>query len=217
MALVATTLASACAASDRSIVVASATSIAAGVQVKIDDEIMVVTREYVNASTTVPVLRGQNGGIPTAHPITAAVYHGAVSDSEWGGQAGQTVVNFPYAGRAERYTSYSASGAITLPDPGSDGVAVLNAVSTTVLAMTVALPSKAQDGCRLRIASRNGTGAHTITLAGRLNGAGSGNYTVFTFPASPVMIELIALDEFWYVVTSPAWTGTVTLLVGGIA
>ena len=217
MSLVATTLSAECSATQSFIVVASATSIAAGVQVKIDDEIMIVTKGYVLASTTVPVLRGRNGSAPILHPVTSAVYHGVASDTEWGGQAAQTVVNFPYAGKAERFTSYSASGAITLPDPGSDGVAVLNAVSTTVLAMTVALPTKAMDGCRLRIASRNGTGAHTITLAGRLNGAGSGNYTVFTFPANPVMIELIALDEFWYVVTSPAWTGTVALLVGGIA
>jgi hypothetical protein len=217
MALVATTLSSACAASDNFIVVASATSIAAGVQVKVDGEIMFVTRAYVLGSTTVPVLRGQNGGQPVAHPATCAVYHGLPSDPEWGSQAAQTDTEFPIAGKAETYTSYSASGAIALPAPGSDAIAVLNAVSTTILAMTVALPSKAQDGCRLLIASRNGTGAHTITFAGRLNGAGSGNYTVFTFPANPVMIECIALDEFWYVVTSPAWTGTVTLLVGGIA
>jgi len=217
MALVATTLGAACSATATKIVVASATSIAKGYQIKIDGEIMIVSKAYVAGSTTVPVLRGQDGGNVFAHPITSAVYHGAVSDSEWSSQAPQTSTNFPIAGKAATYTSYSASGAITLPTPGSDAFAVLNAVSTTVLEMTVALPSKAQDGCRLTIASRNGTGAHTITFAGRLNGAGSGNYTIYTFPASTNMIEVVALDEFWYVKSAPAWTGTVTLLVGGIS
>jgi hypothetical protein len=217
MALVATTLSSACSASDNFIVVASATSIAPGVIVKIDEEMMKVTNAYVLASTTVPVLRAQDGGVAVAHPVTAAVYHGLASDTEWGAQAPQTNVNYPIAGKAARYQSYSASGAIDLPEPGTDALRVLNAVSTTILAMTVALPTKAMDGTKLKIASRNGTGAHTITFAGRLNGAGSGNYTVFTFPANPVMIELTALDEFWYVTCGPAWTGTVTLLTGGIA
>jgi hypothetical protein len=216
MALVATTLASACAASDGFIVVASATSIAAGVQVKVDDEIMMVTRAYVLASTTVPVLRGQGGTYAVAHPVTASVFHGLPSETDWSPQAAQTEVGFPLAGKARIRTSYSASGAITLPAPGSDGIAILNAVSTTILAMTVAVPTKAMDGCRLTIASQNGTGAHTITVSGGMNGAGS-SYDVFTFPAGPVMIELEALDEFWYIKAAPAFTGTVTLLTGGIA
>ena len=217
MALTNTTLSSACAEGDSSIVVASATSIAAGVKIRIDQEDMKVTPAYVLASTTVPVLRGQGGTFAQAHPVTAPVNHALPSDPEWGSQAAQTTANYPIAGRALVQQSYSASGAITLPDPGSDGFAILNAVSTTILAMTVASPTTAQTGCRLKIASRNGTGAHTITFANRLNGAGSGNYTVFTFPANPVMIEVTALNGAWYVTAGPAWTGTVTLLTGGIA
>lgn len=216
MALVETTLGAACAATDASITVASATSVAAGVIIRCDDELMQVAKSYVLASTTVPVLRGRQGTVPTAHPSGAAVEHGLASDAEWGSAAAQISTQFPFV-KAARQLSYSASGAITLPSPGADMTAVLNASSTTVLAMTVALPSKAMDGSKLRILSRNGTGAHTITFAGRLNGAGSGNYTVFTFPANPVMIEVVAYDSFWYVTTCPAWTGTVTLLVGGIA
>lgn len=214
MALTATTLASACSASATSIVVASATSIAAGSIVQIDGERMLVGKGYVLASTTVPVLRGQDGGAAIAHPVTAAVYHGVASD--FGAQTPQTTSGLPIAGIGRLIRSYSATGAITLPDPGGDAFAILNAVGSAVLAMTVAAPTKDMDGCRLTIASQNGTGAHTITVSGGINGAG-GSYDVFTFPAGPVMIELTALDSVWYTSAHPAWTGTVTLLTGGIA
>lgn len=217
MALTSTTLSSECSPGASSIVVASATSIAAGVQIKIDQEIMKVTPAYVLASTTVPVLRGQGGTYAELHPATAPVVHGLPSDTSWGTQGPQTNVNYPIAGKAQTIVSYSASDAISLPAPGTDTFAILNAVSTTVLEMTVASPTAAQTGSKLKIASRNGTGAHTITFAARLNGAGSGNYTVFTFPANPVMVEFTALNGAWYVTAGPAWTGTVTLLTGGIA
>ncbi len=215
MALVETTLGAACAATDASITVASATSVAAGVIIRCDDELMKVAKSYVLASTTVPVLRGQGGTVPTAHPSGAAIEHGLASDAEWGSAAAQISTQFPFV-KAVRQLSYSSSGAISLPSPGSNGIAVLNASGSAVLAMTLAAPSKAMDGCELKIASRNGTGAHTIEIAGGLNGAGD-NYKDFTFPAGPVMISLVALDSFWYTPTHPAYTGTVTLLVGGIA
>ena len=216
MALVETTLGAACSASANSIVVSSATSMAAGVRILIDGEVMYSTRAYETASTTVPVLRAQEGTEGVAHPVTAAVEFGAKDDSGWGSQGAQSVAQFLQAGRPQDIRSYSATGAIDLPDPGTDRFAILNAVSTTILAMTVAVPTKAMDGCRLTIASRNGTGAHTVTVASGFNGQGS-SYDVFTFPAGPVMIELVALDSLWYTTTHPAWTGTVTLLVGGIA
>lgn len=215
MALVETTLGAACAATDASITVASATSVAAGVIIRCDDELMQVAKSYVLASTTVPVLRGRQGTVPTAHPSGAAVEHGVASDAEWGSAAAQISTQFPFV-KAVRQLSYSASGAITLPSPGSDGIAVLNASGSTALAMTLAVPTKAMDGCKLKILSRNGTGAHTIEVASGVNGAG-GSYDIFTFPAGPVMIELTAFDSLWYTSTHPAWTGTVTLLVGGIA
>lgn len=214
MALAETTLSAECAADASKITVASATSVAAGRIVLIDGEQMLVTRAYVNASTTVPVLRAQGGTKAFLHPSGAAVEHGEASD--FGAQPAQIDVAFPIAGRVRDIRSYSADGAIELPSPGSDRLAILNAVSTTVLAMTVAAPTKDMDGCELTICSRNGTGAHTITVASGVNGAG-GSYDVFTFPAGPVMIKLVAVDSLWYTPTHPAWTGTVTLLVGGIA
>ena len=57
MALVSTTLGGACTVTDTSLLVASATSVAAGRYLRIDGETMIVTKAYVVASTTVPVLR----------------------------------------------------------------------------------------------------------------------------------------------------------------
>jgi len=212
MAFATTSLSAAVTIDDKKIVVASATSVAAGRLILIDGEMMRVAQSYVSG-TTVDVLRGQNGTATTTHPITSEVLHGLASD--FGSLAPASQTNFPYV-QATVKQSYSASGAISLPTPGSNGIAVLNAVSTTALAMTLAVPTADMDGCRLLILSRNGTGAHTITVSGGLNGAGT-SYDVFTFPAGPVAIELIAFNEVWYTTTHPGFTGTVTLLVGGIA
>lgn len=215
MALTETTLASACTASATKIVVASAGTIAKGDLVRVDGEMMQVTKAYVAASTTVPVLRGQDGGVPVAHPVTAAVEYAPPDDSEWGSQSPGVSAQYPFQ-IPTVIRSYSASGAITLPEPGQNMKVVLNAVSTTVLEMTLAAPTRAMDGCKLSIRSRNGTGAHTIDFSGGLNGAGS-SYNLFTFPAGPVQIEVEAWDLFWYINVAPAMTGTVTLLTGGIA
>lgn len=221
MALVATTLSSECAADASSIVVASATGFAAGYLIRIDGEMMEVPKTYVSG-TTIPVQRGQDGGVPVLHPSGAAVYVGSAAD--WGAQAPQTLTNFPIAGWARTFRSYSADGEIAMPEPGSDRIAVLNASGSTVLTMTIPVPTKDMDGCRLTVLSQNGTGAHVIyigAVAGAtsgtgLNGAGT-NYDRFTFPAGPVAIDLFAYDSAWYTATHPAYTGTVTLLVGGIA
>jgi hypothetical protein len=212
MAFATTSLSTAVAVADKSIVVASATSVAAGRLIRIDGEMMQVAKDYVSG-TTVNVLRGLQGTAMVAHPVTSEVLHGLATD--FTAPVAQTDVNYPFT-QATITKSYSATGAIALPAAGSNGIAVLNAVSTTVLAMTLADPTADMDGCRLTILSRNGTGAHTITVAGGLNGAGAA-YNVLTFPAGPIMIELVAYNEAWYVPVAAAMTGTVTLLTGGIA
>lgn len=220
MALTKTTLAAACTDSDNQITLTAATNMVAGMLIRVDGEFMVATRAYTTpGAVIVPVNRSEQGTYSFAHPVTCTVVYGLPSDPEWGAAAintPQTDVQYPIAAKGETYTSYSASGAIALPYPGSNLMVALNAVSTTALAMTVAAPLKSMDGSRLLIASRNGTGAHTITFSGGLNGAGT-SYDVFTFPAGPVMIEVVALNEAWYVAVAPAITGTVTLLTGGIA
>ena len=220
MALASTSLSSAVAVADKSIVVASATSFAAGRIIRIDNEIMKVADNYVSG-TTIPVLKGQNGTAVTAHPVTAEVIHGLASD--FATQAAQTTSQFTY-NPVTIVNSYSADGEIALPAPGSNGFAVLNAVSTTVLTMTIPVPTADMDGTRLTVLSRNGTGAHILyigavaeaTSGTGLNGAGT-NYDKFTFPAGPVALELFAYNEAWFIAAAPAITGTVTLLTGGIA
>lgn len=215
MALSNTTLASACGASDTKIVVASATGFAIGNKVEIDGEIFQVTKGYVSGSTQVPVLRGQNGTYAYAHPTSAKVRVGAASDTAWGSQAPQTVVQFPIATPARQRTSYSASGAITLPTPGNDMVAVLN--GTGALAMTVADPATILDGSLLYIVS-NGAAAHTVTFASGLSGAG-GSYDVLTINATaPVVLgPFMAMNALWQAPVGVAMSGTVTNITAALA
>src|SRR5690348_2175462 len=102
MALVRTTLSSACAAGDTSLVVASATGFAAGYLVRVDQEVMRVAGNYTSG-TTIPVIRGQQGTVVNAHVSGAGVVAGIASD--WASsQAPQTVVQYPIAGRARTLT-----------------------------------------------------------------------------------------------------------------
>lgn len=75
MAFTTTTLSSAVAIADTSIVVASATSFAAGNRVIVDGEEMLVAKSYTSG-TTIPVQRGQNGTATTTHASGAGVMQG---------------------------------------------------------------------------------------------------------------------------------------------
>ena len=104
-------------------------------------------------------------------------------------------------------TSYSAAGAIALPTPGNDAVAVIN--GTNALAMTLAAPTKDMDGCILIIAG-NGKAAHTVAPATALNDAGSNFDTAITFASGgKQIVVLIAINEFWCIYPSVA-AGTLT-------
>jgi hypothetical protein len=212
MALVRTTLSSAVAATDTSIVVASATGFSAGYILQVDQEVMKVGQTYTSG-TTIPVLRGQDGTVVGAHVSSAGVVAGTASD--WSSPAAQTTVQFPIAGKARTIISYSAAGAITLPTPGADAVAILN--GTSVLAMTVAAPSKDMDGCVLWIAS-NGAAAHTVTFTGGLSGA-STSYDVITVNASaPVLLgPFMAVNSLWQAAVAVPMAGTVTNITATVA
>lgn len=88
MAITATTLSGAVAATDTQVGVAAATGISAPVTttgagftfLKVDDEIMFVTTAYVAASLYVPVLRGQLGTQAVAHVSGTPVLIGGPSD-----------------------------------------------------------------------------------------------------------------------------------------
>ena len=213
MALAITTLASAVIVDDSSIVVASATSVAAGRLIRVDDEWMKVGQAYVSG-TTVPVLRGQQGSAVLAHVTTANVVHGLASDFNVPPAGAAQGVTVP-SQRARRVTSITATSTLTLPIAGQDLVVILN--GTAAITLTVPVPTKDLDGCLLWIAS-NGAAAHVPTFTGGLSGAG-GSYDAITINATaPILLgPFMAVNGLWQMACGPAMTGTVTNLVGGIA
>src|SRR2546426_3572 len=162
MSLNTTTVSSAVGQTDTSIVVASATGVAAGSFAVLDQEVMQVSKNY-STGTTIPVQRGLDGSVQTTHKASANITFYLGSDEAI---AAVNVVQFPKV-RGRDHLSYSAAGAITLPTPGNDMIAVIN--GTGALAMTLANPTKDMDGCMLYIIA-NGKAAHTVTYT-----AGVGN------------------------------------------
>jgi hypothetical protein len=160
MALNRTTLSGAVAIGDTTIGVASATGVAAGSYIRIDQEILRIGLGYVAASLSVPVSRGQDGTVAQAHPITAGVVIGTGSDFTL--PAPSTVVNYPIAGRGVTIGSTTTAGAIPFPTDGTDLRYILNGV--VALAMTLAVPTVDLDGTILTIVG-NGKAAHTVTVA----------------------------------------------------
>ena len=192
MALATTTLTSAVLQSDNQIAVASATSVAAGRFILIDDEWMQVTKGYVTASLIVPVARGLHGSVQCAHVITANVTHGEATD--FSTPPGQSFVGQPFQ-RAVRIVSYTAAGAIALPKSGEDLRVILN--GTTGYAMTLAAPTKDLDGCLLTIIANGNTATNTVTIAAGLGGAG-GSYDVITFNANgQAGFQIMACNGDW--------------------
>ena len=207
MALVSTTLSSAVTVTDTSIAVASATSVAAGRFIRIDGEVMLVTKGYVTASTTVPVLRGQDGSVVAAHPTTAVVVHGDAAD--WPVPKTGTNVAVSYPSQPSRtLQSYTAAGAITLV--AGDSLHVLNGASA--LAMTLAQPTAEMDGSLMWIVS-NGKYAHTVTVAGVGYNAAASGYTVLTFTTNlRGAVQLMAVNKVWCMGCAANMSGTVTAL-----
>lgn len=210
MALASTTLSSAVVVTDNTIVVASATSVAAGRIVLIDNEYMQVAQTYTSG-TTVPVLRGRDGSVTAAHASSANVTHGLASDfalPPTGVSASVTTsptVSFTKA-------SYSAAGAIAF-GAAMWTTAIIN--GTSALAMTLANPTKDQDGIILAIVS-NGKGAHTVTYTAGLGNAGS-SYDVVTYTTSAQQsLVVIAANGIWVQFQSPM-SGTLTSLQTAIA
>lgn len=211
MALATTTLSAACAVGDTSITVASATSVAAGRIIRVDNEVMVVGGGYVSG-TSVPVLRGQNGTVTAAHVSSANVTHGLPSD--FGDPVPGADDSTTYPARPGRdIRSYGAAGAIALPASGRDMVAII--IGTSALAMTVAAPTKDLDGSILYIVG-NGKSASTVTFASGIGNAGS-SYDVATLQnAGQVGMALMACNGFWVLLGAPV-TGTTTALSWAIA
>ena len=208
MALATTTLSSAVAVDDTSVVVASATSFDAGRLVLVDQEVMQVAQNYTSG-TTVDVLRGVNGSASVAHVITSNVVHGDATD--FSTAASQEIVGYQ-ASRATVISSITATGTLTLPKAGTDARVILN--GTSVIALTVPVPTK--DGTLLTIVG-NGVAAHTLTFTGGLSGAGTSYDVITTNSAAPIAFTAIACNGLWNSFVATPMAGTVTNITGTVA
>lgn len=191
MALVTTTLAAAVAITDNVIVVASATSLTAGRLIRVDGEWMQINQAYTGG-TTVGVTRGQQGSVTAAHQSGANVMTALASDlAQAPSQVNEGVL---YPGQMSvSTTSYSAAGAIAF-GLSQWTIAIIN--GTSALAMTIANPTKDQDGCYLHIVA-NGKAAHTVTYTAGL-GNGGASFDVGTFSGTLAMSSLlVAANGFW--------------------
>lgn len=204
MALTTTTNSAAIAAVDQYITVASATGFSAGKIVKVNAEWMQVRKDYASG-LVVPVSRGLNGTLSQAHAVTSNVTVGDGQD--FANAAPQGTIAYPFI-RVREFLSYNAAGAITLPTPGNDMVAIIN--GTSARAMTLANPTKDQDGDMLIIIG-NGKAAHTVTYTAGLGNASTG-YTIGTFDTGgQCSIALIAANAIWVPFPSPL-SGTLTAI-----
>ena len=191
MALVTTTLGAAVAVTDNVITVASATSLTAGRLIRIDGEYMEINQAYTGG-VIVGVLRGQEGSVTAAHQSGANVVTALASDlASAPSQVNEGVL---YPGQMSvTTTSYSAAGAIAF-GLSQWTIAIIN--GTAALAMTIANPTKDQDGCYLHIVA-NGKAAHTVTYTAGL-GNGGANFDVGTFSGTLAMSSLlVAANGFW--------------------
>lgn len=199
-----TTLSAAVGKNDTTVLVAAVTNVIAGNLLQIDNEMMKILSVPAAATTPVPVLRGQEGTAQVSHSATAQVLLGAnpsnLVSGDWGqAQAGAVSVATKPTVRTRQVTNYAAAGAITLPPPGSDGVAILDGTST--LAMTLANPSVLNDGDKLTIIA-NGKAAHTVTYTAGVGNGGS-TMDVGTFNTTEAAgCELMAANGFWVLIAN---------------
>lgn len=208
MALTTTTCSAAIAAIDQSITVASATDFVAGRFLYVNGEFMQIRKDY-SSGTVIPVLRGVEGTVPVAHAVTSNVSVGTASDFAGGVPA--STKPYPQV-RMREVKSYNAAGAITLPTPGNDMVAIVN--GTAARALTLANPTKDMDGDKLTVVG-NGKAAHTVTYTAGLGNVGAAA-DVITFKADQSQaIELIACGGFW--VNTSLVAGAATVAGAGLA
>jgi hypothetical protein len=211
MALATTTLSTAATATDKSIVVAAATSFAAGRLIRVDQEMMQVVQSYVSG-TTVGVLRGRGGTAASAHVVTAKVVHGSASDFD--NSAAQQFVGYPVS-RPVVITSITATPSTLVHAPaGSDHRVILN--GTDAITLTIPVPTIDMDGDMLVIIS-NGAAAHVPTFTGGLGGAGTGYDAITNNATGQMALVAFAANAVWNIPQAPALTGTVTNITGGIA
>lgn len=197
MALANTTLGAAFSATDKQLTVASATSLAAGLFGCVDGEVVQITKAYVVGTTTVPVIRAQEGTAQIAHVISAQIsFYLLASDiPNVGPQLGTA---FPLAGRGRYPSSVTTSAAWTPRADNQDEVVELN--GTSVIALTIANPLRSQSG-KLVTFIGNGIAAHTVTYTTTGFGNVGTTADVMTFSATQMQsFQMMASGGFWVLV-----------------
>jgi hypothetical protein len=157
------------------------------------------------------VLRGVNGSATVAHVVTSNVTHGDATD--FSTAASQEIIGYQ-ASRATVISSITATGTLTLPKAGTDSRVILN--GTSVIALTIPVPTKDMDGTLLTIVG-NGVAAHTLTFTGGLSGAGTSYDVITTNSAAPIAFTAIACNGLWNSFVATPMAGTVTNITGTVA
>lgn len=211
MSLTKTTLSAALSATATTMTVTSATGFAAGDLCKIDQEFVRISKTYTSG-TTIPLDgRGLNGGVVSAH-VSGTNVETTATATDWASAPPQGVVPYPITSPGRTMSTYSAAGAISLPTPGNDAVAII----TGGFDYTVAAPTTDMDGSILYILSNAAATTNTVTFTGGLSGAGT-SYDKITFNTSaPVMLMAMAVNGLWVSPSAVAIAGTVTNLIGTI-
>lgn len=203
MALTTTTNSAAIGQQDTSITVASATSMQANMLIRINGEWMQISKNYVSG-TNIPVQRGLDGSVQSAHGVTSNVTFGVASDF---------AILPPAAGVADAVTvpaqpalpikAYGAAGAIDV----RQHIAIIN--GTSALAMTLVSPTKDMDGQMCFVIS-NGKANHTLTYTTTGFGAIGATADVLTFHATMQQAVLyIAAGGTWCLVGQVAGSASV--------
>lgn len=213
MALANTTLSAACALTDKQITVASATSLAVGLLGAVDGEVFQIAKSYTVGSTTVPVLRAQEGTAQVAHVSGAQIsWYLLATDVPTTGP--QLSVFSPLAGRGRYPSSVTTSAAWTPRADNQDEVVEIN--GTSVVALTITSPLRSQSGKIVTFVG-NGIAAHTITYTTTGFGNVGSTADVVTFGASQMQsLQMIAAGGFW-VLLGPLATATANVSGPSIA
>lgn len=189
MAITGTTLSAAITKDDLIIPVTSATGFAVDNWVRIDSEWIGAVLE-INGTQIRVRGRGDQGTAGVPHNALALVSTGLATDYP-AIPPGVTVPDVP---DDEVIIEYGVNGAIAVPNQNT--IVYLNKAG--VAAMTLAAPSKAQDGVRLTVTSLTAN-AHTVTATGLFK-TGAATVNLATFAAfAGTGFSAVALNGLWVV------------------
>jgi len=192
--LTATTLGAASATGDTSLRVVSTTGFAKGKIIQVDGEFFKQTADAVGL--VVPVRGGDQGTYCQAHGIGSAVFVGDGSD--FANAPPGTAITFP-AQPCWNVVTYGAAGAITVPPTKQNQVVEL--ITGTAGAMTLATPTSAQEGIELLILAKDAQ-AYTVTNATTGFNGGGGSTDVGTFGgAIGDGMHIKAINKVWVVIS----------------